>query len=128
MITTQEKRMAEKFIDISGVPERFHESLIALVEVLREMAKEKGKGQAGTNKNVPRVINLDGLSKDQKEFIRILVEYFCERMKKKPEKNNFIKPTPLGVKGNVSREEIYDYLDDRFPPIHDGKNEKEDNA
>ena len=120
--------MTEAFIDISGVPERFIEPLKMLVEVLREIAREREKERSGTKREAPKEISLEGLSEDEKEFILILVEFFRERMKKKPEKNNFIKPTPLGVKGNVSREEIYDYLDDRFPPIHNGKNEKEDNA
>ena len=132
MITTREKRMAEKFIDISGVPERFHESLIALIEVLREMAKEKGKGQAGTNKNVPEVINLEGLSKDQKEFIRILVEFFREGMKEKteesqkPERIKFRTHHMGAIKGNLSRREIYEgYHDHLYPPIHGTKNDEE---
>jgi len=118
--------MREGFIDVSGVPERFKEPLKALVEVLRERAKGKEKGQSGTAGHIPQEISLEGLSEDEKEFVRLLVEFFRERQKGEAEEVEFkAESWPLGVKGNLSREEIYeDYLDHKVPPLHNGERSK----
>jgi hypothetical protein len=63
------------------------------------------------------MLDVRGLPDDQIEFIQQLVEFMRQKHQKpltqpKDETETIhLRSWPLGVKGEISREEVYDYLD-----------------
>ena len=63
------------------------------------------------------MLDVRGLPDDQIEFIQQLVEFMRQKhqkplMQPKDETETIhLRSWPLGVKGEISREEVYDYLD-----------------
>lgn len=64
------------------------------------------------------LINTKGLSKEDMKTLQDMIEFFRKRhldnksdvkIPRKTKKIEF-RSSPLGVKGNITREEIYDYL------------------
>ena len=64
------------------------------------------------------MLDVRGLSNDQIEFLQQLIEFMRQRHQKRltqPEDETetiHLRSWSLGVKGNISRDEIYDYLDE----------------
>ena len=64
------------------------------------------------------MLDVRGLSNDQIEFLQQLIEFMRQRHQKRltqPEEETetiHLRSWSLGVKGNISRDEIYDYLDE----------------
>lgn len=63
------------------------------------------------------VINVRGLTTDDLKVVEKMVDFLREKTKSKPqaklkvETNEIVfNAWPLGVRGNLSRKEIYDYL------------------
>lgn len=63
-------------------------------------------------------LDVQGLPDDQIEFLRELIEFMRQNQKKlatpliDESQTIHLHSWPLGVKSDVSREEIYDYLDE----------------
>jgi len=64
--------------------------------------------------NMARTIKLEGLSEEQVKLVEEFVEFLKSRRKVHPVKERqedvTFRSWPLGVKGKITREEIYDYL------------------
>ncbi len=64
------------------------------------------------------MLDVRGLPDDQIEFIQQLIEFMRQQHQKpltQPEdetKTIHLRSWALGAKGNISREEVYDYLDE----------------
>lgn len=62
---------------------------------------------------MPKMIDLRDLPEEEAKFVENLVDFLKDRAKvkkgKQKEQDNF-STWPLGVKGNLTRKEIYDYL------------------
>ena len=64
------------------------------------------------------MLDVRGLSNGQIEFLQQLIEFMRQRHQKRltqPEEETetiHLRSWSLGVKGNISRDEIYDYLDE----------------
>jgi len=64
---------------------------------------------------MPKTLDLNDLSEEDAKFVETLVSYLKERLRIKKatgERKEVIKfaSWPLGVKGKLTREEIYDHL------------------
>ena len=65
------------------------------------------------------MLDVRGLSNDQIEFLQQLIEFMRQprqklhtQLQQDETETIHLRSWSLGVKGNISRDEIYDYLDD----------------